>query len=399
MILLRAEFTRSDGAPCWKGHADLPAGGSWQSQGGPTKAHPARAFPSVLEVHAPQSESQVREVRLYGIFALWGGSEHDAPGAPGASVELLSGDEPIMRRTLIAATHYGDPADPAPRRDEWGDGVSMETISCTPWGVGHVRVDELTLHAPLGALVDGVRFRDLGTPASFVLFDIAFAYEAPAACPFRGLGHQVSLADLASIVRVGDRAGFEKAVMQLEHGVGVTAGDLDEARSLCLLFLAVVSAGLIERGAKRELHRLQLDAARRFERLRSKEAIAQAAAEMAREALEGTVGGSSGDEAIRHSLAYIDRHFAEPLTDAMLADAAQMSTSHFRYVFRQTTGQAVHAYIVSMRLERARQMLLHHDGTVSEVAYRVGFASPTHFSRAFAKRFGAPPSSIRDARL
>jgi AraC-like DNA-binding protein len=336
-------------------------------------------------------------VRLFGVFALW--ADGDPPGAEGAVVELLAGEEVAVRKTLLAGAHYADAKDPGSSPEAPGDGLSIEPVSCTRIGEATYRVDELTVDVPPGCHADAVRFRDLGTPASFVLFDVAFAYEAATACPFRGLGDAVSLADLACIVRVGDQAGFERALLQMQTGIEMTAGDLDESRSLGLLFLAVVSAGLIERGAKRDLHRLQLDAARRLERLRTKAGIAQAAAEMAREAVAGTGGASKGDQTIQRALAYIERHFAEPLTDAALADAANMSTSHFRHLFRRTTGQAVHTYIVSLRLERARQMLLRQDATVAEVARRVGFPNPAHFSRAFAKRFGGPPSSVRETRL
>jgi AraC-like DNA-binding protein len=44
------------------------------------------------------------------------------------------------------------------------------------------------------------------------------------------------------------------------------------------------------------------------------------------------------------------------------------------------------------RLERASQLLRARAGTVSEIAYSVGFTNPAYFARAFRKAFGEAPS-------
>jgi len=49
--------------------------------------------------------------------------------------------------------------------------------------------------------------------------------------------------------------------------------------------------------------------------------------------------------------------------------------------------------IRSMRLRKASELLKAHEGTVSEVAYAVGYRSVSHFSRAFRAAFGHPPST------
>jgi AraC-like DNA-binding protein len=49
-----------------------------------------------------------------------------------------------------------------------------------------------------------------------------------------------------------------------------------------------------------------------------------------------------------------------------------------------------------MRLERAAEMLGARAGSVSEVAYAVGFKSVAHFSNAFRDRYGCRPSTFAD---
>ena len=58
------------------------------------------------------------------------------------------------------------------------------------------------------------------------------------------------------------------------------------------------------------------------------------------------------------ALTLVDRNFAKDLTDAAVAQQLGLSTSHFRFLFKQATGQPFHKYLVSLRLEKARRMLV-----------------------------------------
>jgi AraC family transcriptional regulator len=94
-------------------------------------------------------------------------------------------------------------------------------------------------------------------------------------------------------------------------------------------------------------------------------------------------------------LALVERNFARQLTDASIAQQLGLSTSHFRYLFRQATGQPFHKYLIALRLEKARQMLIEEDSAVGAVARAVGFTGLAHFTRAFVLRFNATPSTVR----
>jgi AraC-like DNA-binding protein len=50
-----------------------------------------------------------------------------------------------------------------------------------------------------------------------------------------------------------------------------------------------------------------------------------------------------------------------------------------------------------MRIERAAQLLRARPGSISEVAYAVGFKSPSHFARVFRERYGVSPSEHASA--
>ena len=80
-----------------------------------------------------------------------------------------------------------------------------------------------------------------------------------------------------------------------------------------------------------------------------------------------------------------------------LADEANVSRGHLHRQLVALTGQTPTAAIRTMRLERAAQLLAARAGTVSEVAYAVGFKSVSHFSKAFLDFTGSRPSEYPEA--
>jgi AraC-like DNA-binding protein len=72
-----------------------------------------------------------------------------------------------------------------------------------------------------------------------------------------------------------------------------------------------------------------------------------------------------------------------------------MSPSSFHTHFKHITGTTPLQYIKDVRLIAARDLLRTQDDSVSAVSYAVGYESPTHFSRDFARKFGQPPSRAR----
>ncbi|NBC00725.1 MAG: response regulator, partial [Bacteroidetes bacterium] len=83
----------------------------------------------------------------------------------------------------------------------------------------------------------------------------------------------------------------------------------------------------------------------------------------------------------------------EDFTVDHLAEAVGLSRVHLYRRLQELIGTSPSALIRSMRVERAAQLLAQQAGTVSEVAYGVGFKSVSHFSRVFRKHHGHPPSA------
>ena len=87
----------------------------------------------------------------------------------------------------------------------------------------------------------------------------------------------------------------------------------------------------------------------------------------------------------------------DTLSVDMLAEAIGISRSQLHRRLKSLIGKAPSDVIREMRLERAAQLLAARAGTVSEVAYAVGFRSVAHFSTAFLQQYGCRPSAYPTA--
>lgn len=105
-----------------------------------------------------------------------------------------------------------------------------------------------------------------------------------------------------------------------------------------------------------------------------------------------------GDGRLRRvasAIAWIREHYAESLPVEALAKRANMSASALHAHFKAATGVSPIQYQKHLRLQEARRRLVTDATSAETIAYEVGYASPSQFSREYARLFGEPPR--RDA--
>jgi len=105
-----------------------------------------------------------------------------------------------------------------------------------------------------------------------------------------------------------------------------------------------------------------------------------------------------GDGRLRRvagAIRWIKEHYAEPLQIETLAKHVNMSASALHGHFKAVAGVSPIQYQKHLRLQEARRLLLSEGTSAEAVAYEVGYASPSQFSREYARLFGQPPR--RDA--
>ncbi len=87
----------------------------------------------------------------------------------------------------------------------------------------------------------------------------------------------------------------------------------------------------------------------------------------------------------------IHASFADRLTVARLADEAGMSIPTFHAHFRAVTDESPMQYLKSVRLHKARLLMLREDRTAAAACLDVGYESASQFSREFKRLFGRSP--------
>lgn len=116
-------------------------------------------------------------------------------------------------------------------------------------------------------------------------------------------------------------------------------------------------------------------------------------------ALTGELGSrmrrfASTDSQANRMMQVIDtlqENFAQPLRISELAARANMSESTLYHSFRQVTRMSPLQYQKKLRLHEARRLMLAEGLEAATASYRVGYESPSHFSREYSRMFGAPP--------
>lgn len=98
---------------------------------------------------------------------------------------------------------------------------------------------------------------------------------------------------------------------------------------------------------------------------------------------------------IRRQAEYINAHFAEDIDLDRCAANEGLSRSRFSHLFTEIVGMSPYKYQLSLRLDRAKELLSFSSLSVGDVSASVGFSDPLYFSRIFRKRFSLSPSDFR----
>ncbi|MFB9276942.1 response regulator transcription factor [Cohnella cellulosilytica] len=105
-------------------------------------------------------------------------------------------------------------------------------------------------------------------------------------------------------------------------------------------------------------------------------------------------GNSKHRQLVDYMTDYIHEHYAEELTLAELADKVYVSRNHLSIIFKNITGETFNNYLIRVRIEKARELLLERRMLVYEVAEHVGYKNVPYFSTLFKKVTGMNPTEL-----
>ncbi|MFC5529878.1 response regulator [Cohnella yongneupensis] len=93
---------------------------------------------------------------------------------------------------------------------------------------------------------------------------------------------------------------------------------------------------------------------------------------------------------------YIHQNYAQKgLTLNEVAQKNHVSPNYLSYLFKKNTGFNLWEYVIKLRMEESKRLIQNSDLRRYEIAERVGYESPEHFSKIFKKYFGISPSEMK----
>lgn len=98
---------------------------------------------------------------------------------------------------------------------------------------------------------------------------------------------------------------------------------------------------------------------------------------------------------IRQTVQYISRDLEKKISLDDLAERTNLSLSRFKTRFRQEVGVPPGEFILREKIERAKDLLISSDISITEVSHRLGFSSSQYFSTVYRRFTNSPPSELR----
>jgi AraC family transcriptional regulator len=105
--------------------------------------------------------------------------------------------------------------------------------------------------------------------------------------------------------------------------------------------------------------------------------------------------GGLGSARVRRIKELVYAKLEDDLSLDEMAQSVGLSTAHFARMFRKSTGETPHQFVLRQRLERAKEMLRAHDARVLDVAVACGFKTQQHFAQVFRDVWGVSPTEYR----
>lgn len=92
---------------------------------------------------------------------------------------------------------------------------------------------------------------------------------------------------------------------------------------------------------------------------------------------------------------YIADHYNEEITLNQLADVVYLNPSYLSTIFKSKTGSGISKYIKTIRMEKAKKMLLRTNMKISDIGNAVGFHNNSYFIKSFHEYYGETPEKMR----
>ncbi|QUL52131.1 helix-turn-helix transcriptional regulator [Paenibacillus tritici] len=106
-------------------------------------------------------------------------------------------------------------------------------------------------------------------------------------------------------------------------------------------------------------------------------------------------GSEIRDPVISFVLEYLDKHYGEDINLSVVADKLNLTSGYLSSIFKEKTGINFSEYLNTLRIERAKELLLNIDLRIQDIALQVGYQNVNSFIRTFKRSSGLTPGEYR----
>jgi len=104
-------------------------------------------------------------------------------------------------------------------------------------------------------------------------------------------------------------------------------------------------------------------------------------------------------QVIEETIDFMCRHSHETIHIQEIARNKGLSPQYFRKLFKHYVGVSPKKYLITLKIQRSKCMLLHEEYSITDVAMQLGFNSAQQFAKVFRKEIGLTPSAWRKTHL
>lgn len=197
--------------------------------------------------------------------------------------------------------------------------------------------------------------------------------EASVAQPCLGLVMKLDIRMLTELIAQGDLTPLKEKSGGFSAGLGkITTAIMEPFKRLLDLLYEPTAINVLSPLIKRELH---------YRLLLSDQAVL----------LRQIASVDSQSHRIAKAIDWLKLNYSSQMRIEDLAALVQMSTPTFHHHFRQLTTMSPLKYQKWLRLNEAKRLMLNEHMDAAGAAFKVGYESPSQFSREYSRLFGAPP--------
>jgi two-component system response regulator YesN len=205
--------------------------------------------------------------------------------------------------------------------------------------------------------------------------------------------------ELMGKVKIGDRTGAKEILNSILGTILFkTIGELGILKARLLELLSILSRSAVEGGVDIDVMlEKNLTYVNKVMRINNQEDLCAWISTALNEFIELVYSSQDARKVsqIRPAINYIDANYNKPISLADVAKASHLSISRLAHIFKEQMGITIIDYLTSVRIERAKQLLLATDQNCTEICFQVGYNNLSYFTRTFKELVGMTPRQFK----